>query len=195
MRATLALRVMSIGLMTVGSAPPSQAQEQATFASVLERQFRYAEQDFLAAAEAMPEDKYSFAPTNGEFTGVRTFAQQIKHVGVFNFRSFRAILREDQASDGDNGPDSVRTKAEILQYVRDSFEIGRRAVKGLNAATLLRHVPNSPEASVGFDTPLDLVIFTMWHAYDHYGQTVEYLRMNGIVPPASRGAPLANPPS
>jgi hypothetical protein len=35
-------------------------------------------------------------------------------------------------------------------------------------------------------TRLRLAVFGLEHAYDHYGQMVEYLRMNGIVPPASR---------
>ena len=69
------------------------------------------------------------------------FAQQIKHVGVFNFRSFKAILGEAQPNEGDNGPGSARTKAEILTYVRASFEIRYRAINTFEAATLLRHVP------------------------------------------------------
>jgi len=36
----------------------------------------------VSAADAMPAEKYSYAPTAGEFTGVRTFAQQIKHLAA-----------------------------------------------------------------------------------------------------------------
>ena len=167
------------------------AQEKRTIASVLDHQFTAAEQDVVAAAEAMPEAAYSFVPTNGEFKGVRTFGQQLKHVAVYNFRTFGAMLGEKPGADGDNGPDSVRTKEQILKYVRDSFALGHRAIATVGPGNLLSDVKNSPEA--GYDTPLALVTFACWHAYDHYGQMVEYLRMNRIVPPASRNTPLANP--
>jgi len=167
------------------------AQEKRTIASVLDHQFTAAEQDVVAAAQAMPEAAYSFVPTNGEFKGVRTFGQQLKHVAVYNFRTFGAMLGEKPGPDGDNGPDSVRTKEQILKYVRDSFALGHRAIATVGPGNLLSDVKNSPEA--GYDTPLALVTFACWHAYDHYGQMVEYLRMNRIVPPASRNTPLANP--
>jgi len=167
------------------------AQEKRTIASVLDHQFTAAEQDVVAAAQAMPEAAYSFVPTNGEFKGVRTFGQQLKHVAVYNFRTFGAMLGEKPGADGDNGPDSVRTKEQILKYVRDSFALGHRAIATVGPGNLLSDVKNSPEA--GYDTPLALVTFACWHAYDHYGQMVEYLRMNQIVPPASRNTPLANP--
>lgn len=187
----LTLITLSIGLMIAPLQQSGRAQDKRTIASVLDHQFTTAEQDLIAAAEAMPEEKYSFVPTNGEFTGVRNFGQQLKHVAVYNFRSFGAMLGEKPASDGDNGPDSARTKAQILKYLRDSFALGHRAIATIGPGNLLSEVKNSPEA--GYDTPLALVTFACWHAYDHYGQIVEYLRMNRIVPPASRNSPLANP--
>ena len=184
--------VLVLGLMVV--APPQHpgtAQEKRTIASVLDLQFTAAQQDLVSAAEAMPEAKYSFAPTGGEFTGVRTFGQQIKHVAVYNHRAFGAILGQQPAPGGDNGPDSVKTKDQILKYLRDSFALGHRAIATIGPDNLLSEVRNSPEKD--YDTPLSLVTFACWHAYDHYGQVVEYLRMNRIVPPASRNTPLANP--
>jgi hypothetical protein len=182
---------LTVGLMIAPLQQPGGAQEKRTIASVLDHQFTTAEQDLVAAAEAMPEAKYSFAPTGGEFTGVRTFGQQLKHVAVYNFRSFGAMLGQKAAPDGDNGPDSVRTKDQILKYLRDSFALGHKAIATIGPGNLLSEVKNSPEE--GYDTPLALVTFACWHAYDHYGQIVEYLRMNRIVPPASRNSPLANP--
>lgn len=193
MRKTLIPIVMGFGLILGVVPQPGEAQLKHTVASVLERQFAYVEQDFLSAAEAMPEDKYSYVPTSGEFSGVRTFGQQVKHVAVYNYRVFHAILGTPAPKDGDNGPDSVKTKAEILEYLRESFALGHRAIAAMDSTNQLRHLESSPEKT--FDTPLDLVVFTCWHAYDHYGQMVEYLRMNKIVPPASRNSPLANRPS
>ena len=183
--------VLTAGLMVAPLQHPGGAQEKRTIASVLDHQFTTAEQDLVAAAEAMPEAKYAFVPTNGEFKGVRTFGQQLKHVAVYNYRSFGAMLGQKPAADGDNGPDSVTTKAQILKYLKDSFALGHQAIAKVGPDNLLSEVKNSPEA--GYDTPLALVTFACWHAYDHYGQIVEYLRMNHIVPPASRNSPLANP--
>src|SRR6478672_4819623 len=187
----VSITALSLALAWVAGPPrTASAQQKPTAAAVLDAQFTQAEKDFLSAADAMPEDKYTFAPTNGEFKGVRTFAQQVKHVAVFNYRSFQAMLGIEITKDGDNGSDATKTKAEIIKYVRDSFALGHKAIAAIRPETLLREVKNSPEA--GYDTQLALATFTCWHAYDHYGQMVEYLRMNRIVPPASRGTLPAN---
>lgn len=68
-----------------------------TIKQVLQRNVESAEQALLAATEAMPEEKYSFAPTNGEFRGVRTFAQMAKHVAVVNFMNAAALQGENPA--------------------------------------------------------------------------------------------------
>jgi hypothetical protein len=174
------------------AALPAQGQPKTrTIASVLDFQFSAVEKNFMDAVEAMPDDKYSFAPSGPGFAGVRTFAQQIKHVGVYNYRSFMAMLGQMPPKDGDNGPDNLTTKRQIVPYIRESYVMGHKAIAAINAGNLLSEVKNSPEE--GYDSPLALVTFVCWHSYDHYGQMVEYLRMNQIVPPASRGTPLANP--
>lgn len=144
------------------------------------------EKEFTSAADAMPEDKYSFAPTNGEFKGVRTFAEQVKHVAATNYVFASAILGEKPPVDlggGENGPDSVKSKAEILKFLKDSFAYLTKALNSITVKNQLEQVTVFGEmkmarASVG--------AFSTAHPFDHYGQMVEYLRMNGIVPPASR---------
>jgi uncharacterized damage-inducible protein DinB len=143
------------------------------------------EKEFTGAAEAMPEDKYSFAPSNGEFKGVRTFAQQVKHVAAVNYIFAASILGEKPPIDvgGENGPDSVKSKAEILKFLKDSFAYLTKALNSITEKNQLEQVTVFGEmkmarASVG--------AFSTAHPFDHYGQMVEYLRMNGIVPPASR---------
>jgi len=140
-----------------------------------------------SAAEAMPEDKYDFAPTNGEFKGVRTFAQQIKHVAVVNYIVGAAILGEKPPVDtnGEKGPDSVKTKADIVKFLKDSFAYAHKAVASVNDANGLEPIANP--FSKDKTTRVSLATVFAWHGFDHYGQIVEYLRMNGIVPPASRG--------
>jgi hypothetical protein len=142
----------------------------------------------VAVADAMPQDKYPFSPTSGEFKGVRTFAQQLKHVAADNYMLGAAILGEKPPADvGDEtGPDSLRTKADVIQYVKDSFAYLHRAVATIDDKnTVIDSPPISPMPK-GTATRLGLAVEVLLHTFDHYGQMVEYLRMNGVVPPASR---------
>jgi uncharacterized damage-inducible protein DinB len=169
----------------------SGAQKQPTFTAILDGHYSVVEQEVVSAAEAMPEDKYSFAPTNGEFTGVRTFAQQVKHIAFANHLYFGPLMGEtidtQHIGEESNGPENLKTKAEIVQYLKDSFALGHRAIATFTADNLLTPVPKPVFSFLG--TRLSIVDLATWHPMDHYGQMVEYLRMNGIVPPASRPRP------
>jgi uncharacterized damage-inducible protein DinB len=160
--------------------------EHRTVTQILDGAVSNLEREFVPAAEAMPEDKFGFAPTNGEFKGVRNFGQQIKHVAAVNYELAAALLEQKPPVDiGDeSGPASITTKAEILKYLKDSFEYVHKAVATINDKNLTDTV-KSPfgEGSV---SRLGLATSVASHGFDHYGQMVEYLRMNGIVPPASR---------
>jgi uncharacterized damage-inducible protein DinB len=157
-----------------------------TVTAVLDGQIKSVEGEFVPAVDAMPEDKYSFAPTNGEFKGVRTFSQQAKHVAAVNYMVAAAILGEKPPIDlgSENGPDTIKTKADILKFVKDSFAYAHKAVATVNETNMVQPV-KSPFGE-GETTRLGLATVFAWHSFDHYGQMVEYLRMNGIVPPASR---------
>ena len=174
---------------TPQTTPPTAApapQPPATVASVMDRGLSGVEREFVSAAEAMPEDKYAFTPTTGEFKGVRTFAQQVKHVAAVNYMVFAAMLGE-KAPDtgGENGPDALKSKAEIVKYLKESFILGHRAMAGMTSENLVEPISNpfGPKSV----TRLGMGTLIICHCFDHYGQMVEYLRMNGIVPPASRG--------
>ena len=142
----------------------------------------------VSTADAMPADKYGFAPTDGEFKGVRTFGQQVKHLAAANHILAAAALGEDApAGAGDEmGPETVRTKAEIIDYLNGSFEHLGRAIDAIgDKNATVKSSPISPLKGTEA-TRLALTVEDMIHAFDHYGQIVEYLRMNGVVPPASR---------
>jgi uncharacterized damage-inducible protein DinB len=147
-----------------------------------------AEKVIVSTADAMPADKYSFAPSDGEFKDVRTFGQMVKHLAATNYILAAAALGEEPPPDaGDElGPEAVRTKAEILNYLKGSFGYLDRATEAIGQKnTAVRSSPISPLKSTEA-TRLALVVESLVHAFDHYGQMVEYLRMNGVVPPASR---------
>ena len=164
----------------------SKPAEHRTVAQVLDQSVTGVEKEFVPAAEAMPEDKYSFAPTNGEFKGVRTFAQQVKHVAAVNYILGASILGEKPPVEvgGESGPDAIKSKAEIVKYLNESFAYFHKAVGSIKEGNLLSPVKNP--FGEGMVTRLWLATLNVGHCFDHYGQMVEYLRMNGIVPPASR---------
>ena len=189
----LSISVLPGMLLAQGSsAPQAQPSQPApTIASVVDRQISTIEKQIREAAEAMPEDKFNFNPASLNIPGaaykdVRTFAVLIKHTATANFR-FWSTLSGDKFPDnikGPNGPDELKTKAEIIQFLKDSFAVGHRAAKSLTAENALETVQ-----FLGRGQAAKIFVATqaVIHCGDEYGQMVEYLRMNGIVPPASRG--------
>ncbi|HEY6338505.1 MAG TPA: DinB family protein [Candidatus Sulfotelmatobacter sp.] len=179
---------MAICTLALGAGVSAQAKKEMPRAvsDVLSHSVMNLEHDLVPAAEAMPEDKFGFAPSNGEFKGVRTFAQQIKHIAAVNYELGAAILSEKPPVDiGDeSGPATVTSKADIVKYLKDSFVYVHKAISTINETNVTGTV-ESPFGE-GKVTRLGLATTIAWHGFDHYGQMVEYLRMNGIVPPASR---------
>jgi len=154
----------------------------------LQSLLKLAENLIVSAVDAMPADKFGFTPTDGEFKGVRTFGQMVKHLSATNDILAAAALGEEPPRDtGDEvGPEAVRTKAEILNYLKDSFAHLSKAVEAIGAANVpVNTSPISPLKKSEV-TRSALIVESLFHAADHYGQLVEYLRMNGVVPPASR---------
>lgn len=168
-------------------APKAPPALPTSAAQVLERALAGVERQFVPAAEAMPEDKYGFVPAGGAFTGVKTFAQQVKHIAAVNFALGAALQGEKSsvdAKDIEMGPAAVQTKADILKYLKESFAYARKAVGSIRDAELIAPIPSpfGPNQT----TRLNLASILNSHGMDHYGQMVVYLRHNGIVPPASR---------
>jgi hypothetical protein len=140
----------------------------------------------VPAAEAMPEEKYAFAPTNGEFAGVRTFAEQVKHLAAANYQLGALALGEKPPHDehGERAPENVKMKAEIVEYLKGSFAYLHEVAGEISekSATEAIELPDG----YGKDTRVGMLIDALAHSQNHYGQMVEYLRMNGIAPPDSR---------
>jgi len=187
MKTITAVLIGLLAFCTFGSAQTPSSDEKKTISQVLDGGIKIIEGEFVPAAEAMPEDKYDFAPTNGEFKGVRTFAQQVKHVAAINYIIGAAILGEKPPVDTneEKGPDSVKSKADIVRFLKESFAYAHKATASINDANALEPIATPFGKTKG--TRVGLANVFAWHGFDHYGQMVEYLRMNGIVPPASRG--------
>jgi len=161
-----------------------------TIASAIDREISLAEKQVVDAAEAMPEDKFDFSPEKlnlpgSDYKGVRTFGEQLKHVAASNYLIWSPITGEkppETVNDG-KGPDNMKAKADIMKYVKDSFAFGHKAVATLNSSNLIEPIKSGSGRPT---TRLFLATFAAAHCFEHYGQLVQYLRMNGIVPPASR---------
>ena len=175
-------------IAAAASAHPQQSpQSPPTITSAVDREITTVEQLIVDAAEAMPEEKFNFSPESlnipgSDYKGVRTFAVQVKHIASSNYFIWSPLTGDkvpENIKDG-NGPENLKTKADILKFLEDSFALGHKAASTLTPQNMLQ-IPEHSKSS-----RLRLAEFGVAHAYDHYGQMVEYLRMNGIVPPASR---------
>ena len=162
----------------------------ATPAEAFDSQLSVIESEMMSAVKAMPADKFGFAPSAAifvpgqttEFATVRTFAQQATHVAEANYFFYGII----SGLKPDVDPQSLlklTKKDDVVAALSGSFAFAHKAIATLTPANAFE-VIKSPEP--GFQTRATLAAFGIAHAFDHYGQMVEYLRMNGIVPPASR---------
>jgi hypothetical protein len=191
---TMATAGFAQGGAAAAPSPAPQAQPSpaptTNLAAVVERQVSQYEKNVIDVAEAMPEDKYNFSPVSLNIPGaaykdVRTFAQLLKHTGTANFRFWTTLTGEKMPTNitGPNGPDELKSKAEIIQFLKDSFAVGHRAAKTISPENATEQVSFFGRPAARIFVASGAVI----HAADEYGQMVEYLRMNGIVPPASAG--------
>jgi uncharacterized damage-inducible protein DinB len=193
--AALSLATASAYAQATKSSPAAGASASPstppTVASAIDREITIVEKEVVDAAEAMPENKFDFSPEKlsvpgSDYKGVRTFGEQLKHIAASNYLIWSPITGEkppDTVNDG-KGPENMKAKADIIKYLKDSFAFGHRSVATLNSSNLVEPITSSSGRQT---TRLFLATFAPAHAFDHYGQMIEYLRMNGIVPPASRG--------
>ena len=177
--------LVAVVVLLAGLPAPAQQQPlpSKTIPDSINYMWKMLESAFTSLAEAMPEEKWSFRPTQGAFTDVRTFAEQVKHVACANeawAKKLRGEIPPDHCDTG--GPNPAKTKAEILAYLHESFVM----MDGEIAKSKLDNLMAPMKGPYAGDNRLEVLNSALWHISDHYGQLVESLRMNVIVPPASR---------
>jgi hypothetical protein len=187
------------------SAQPAPQQKQPTaaelsaketVASALLRVLDDEEYEVRSAAEFMPADKYAWRPASGDYGGVypgygpkelRTFGEQVKHVACANFAFAAELDGKKPPPDCDKGgANPAKTREELIVYLRDSFKALRKSLSAITQKNMFDPI-EGPYA--GPNTRLGLAGVAIGHPADHYGQLVMYMRLNGIVPPASRPNP------
>jgi uncharacterized damage-inducible protein DinB len=185
----LSLRSLAAAAQTSAAAKGPEPGSMATPAAAFDSQLGVIEWEMMGAVKAMPADKFGFAPSAAifapgqktEFATVRTFAQQATHVAEANY-FFYGIVSGLKPDVDVQGLAKLTSKDDVVAALAGSFAFAHKAIATLTAANSFE-VVKSPEP--GFQTRATLAAFGIAHANDHYGQMVEYLRMNGIVPPAS----------
>jgi uncharacterized damage-inducible protein DinB len=193
-RVATVLVMCGIALSAVGKSGTSQnsATKEAakpddipkSIAESVSGTLQFAEGNFIGLAEAMPEDRYSFIPTSGKFDGVRSFGEQVKHVACAQFAFFNEFEGKQPPEDCEKGGhDPAKTKAELIKYLKDSFDYSNRVLATLTEKNALGRIDGR---YAGPNTKLGISVVAVWHITDHYGQLVEYLRLNGIVPPSTQ---------
>lgn len=169
------------------------ADEAPNLRQNFDRQLSGTEREVVGLVEAMPADKFGFAPSTpgGTFTGVRTFGVQAKHIAYIMNTVAASVLGETMPpAKDDNGPAEMTKKEDIVKYLKDAFAHAHKAIATVTNTNLADALPN-PFNPKGKTTRAEDVNLFYFHTYDHYGQMVVYLRMNGIIPPASAPRPPA----
>src|SRR5262249_38717767 len=107
--------------------PQQTPQPPPTIAGVVDRQVSQLEKQVVDVAEAMPEDKFDFTPTTlntkDSRDPVRSFAMEIKHLATGNYAFWTPLTGDPMPAGikGPNGPDDLKTKADIIKYLKESF--------------------------------------------------------------------------
>ena len=182
----------SVGLLLVLPIPVTAADAAHPASEPFTKQLDILEHDLMGLAQAMPADRYDFRPTDGAFSNVRTFGEQVRHMATMLYMTAAMVLREKSPygpGTNDNGPDTVRTKAECLDYLTGALAYARKAADSLSEATVFERV----RTYFGQQTRAEVAAGLVYHSYNHYGQMVVYARMNGVVPPTSTPPPPAAP--
>jgi hypothetical protein len=179
-RTFLAVALTLLPAFAADPAPPAMSK-------IFDQQLAMVEKEVVSLVEAMPAERFQFAPSTGEFRNVRTFAQQASHIAYVNYSVSAAVLGTKNPSESDpkeNGPATLKTKDDVVKYLKDSFAFAHTAMAMLtdkNATELVQSAFGNNKVA-----RIYMANVTLWHSFDHYGQMVIYARMNGVVPPASR---------
>jgi hypothetical protein len=182
------------GLLAQAAPAPSMSP----LASAVDAEITTQEKLFVDEAEAMPADRFDFTPEHldlpgSDYAGVRSFGAQVKHVAADNFAIWAPLTGKPEPAglNAPNGPADMTSRDAILRFLKDSFAYSRDAARGLTPENELEMV----EFRGSSVTRLSLVILALTHISTHYGHLAEYLRMCGVIPPASRPMQMPAPPN
>jgi len=166
-------RSLAVALTLIVSITRAGAAQHNPLSAGLKADYITIRDYFIRAAEKMPETAYSFRPS----PDVRTFAQQIAHVARDQYRL--CAPAKGQATPANIPTEDVPwKKAELVAALRKAFAYCDGAYEALTDA-------GGAEAAAYGKSKFAMLNWNLWHTWEHYGNIVVYLRMNGLVPPSS----------
>ena len=180
-----ALSAQQMGITRAKPIPPGSVTAPS---QALDDMLSLLEREFVPTVKAMPADKFNFAPApdtfsasqTTDFKGVRTFAQQVAHVAQANFY-FYSVVSGTKPDTDVKAIGSMTSKDDLVNALTASFAFAHKAIATITPENAFLTI----DGADGMHTRATVAAFGVAHAYDHYGQLVEYLRMNAIIPPAS----------
>ena len=175
--------------MGMGAPDPAAVGKPMEPAKALDALLSEYERECMGVLKAMPAEKYSFAPSTtafvpeqgAKFDGVRTFAQQATHIMQANYYFYSTVSGIKPTVDM-KALGSMTSKEEIIPAMQAAFDFAHKAIATITPANAFLTIKGAD----GFNTRATLAAFGVAHGFDHYGQIVEYLRMNGTLPPGSK---------
>ncbi len=180
----ICVRIGLVGvLVLIGVGYP--VAQTATLSDDLLTDWRQQKRMMMGIAEAMPEDTFSFKPTEAQ----RTYAEQILHIAGANVYLMQhlggvAAAPEVDTTDFKVFGLSATSKAVVLEALSDGYDYGIAVLQELSDEQLLETIAGP--SYMGNVTRVKMAYFTLSHAMDIYGQMAVYLRLNDVIPPASR---------
>ena len=182
------MKKLAIGVFLLSSFVSSSAFADGV-TDMLNGQLSVLDGDVLPLAEKMPADKYGYTPAQSKvqgatFEGVRTFGEQVRHIATVLYMVSASTLGDAKApvdvGPDDGGPPKMKSKAEIVAYLKGSIAYAKKAAALVNQKNMFDPV-NAPFGG-NKQARINAISMAGWHSMDHYGQMVVYARLNGIKP-------------
>ncbi|MGA2419037.1 MAG: DinB family protein [Candidatus Acidiferrum sp.] len=169
-----------------GAGPQDMAQKKeaskavATESQIVLAQWNEIGRKLIAIAEDLPEDKYDYKPNPDS----RTFVGQLLHATASMYYFTDPAQGQKPRYPDDPKRDNLRTKADIVAFVKKAVEDGATAIKSKGDKGM-SEIFTEPDSKQQMHIS-DLAYSLIEHSGEHYGQLVVYYRINGLVPPESR---------
>lgn len=163
----------------VDTAVPAPAFQSAVLRDLL-KDWEAQKDTMMKIADAMPEDKFGYKSTPPQ----RSYGEQIMHAALITVDLLKVL--GGKAAAPTFTAESATTKADILKALAESYDYGTALLNEQTEATISQPLQDAP-SWLGPSTRARVIWTLLVHSMDIYGQMAVYLRLNGIVPPASRG--------
>jgi len=158
------------------SSPLALAAQEGAVVSSLKGLHDITKTNITATAEMLDEELYAFRPTEE----VRSMGELLAHIAGAQFLFCSAAAGEESPS-SENFEETRTTKADIVEALEMGFSYCEEVYAHMTDA-------NGAEAVDFFSGPttgIGVLAFNSAHNYEHYGNLVTYMRLNGITPPSS----------